>query len=873
MPSRPSRDLIAEIRALDGEPKISYQEDNVDYPVTERIESILRGRHPIPFLSPEPDTASFPNNKLVEQTVIGANKTHVQVYRKYERVPGLALYSYQLRPDGTLERTARQHVLDGTLPTAGAGILSDRVDAESDIEAVRTTRDLVAADGVTPITTDPGYTLRWTDKRTRGRGATTWRLRPYNSTLPDIGSAFGVGTITEVKEQEIEGSTNVIQIIDSLAVPSPFVEFPEIAMTFPGIVRFNNVTFNSLTAQLRYGPPWAGNGEDDNTFYLLRPRHKKVQCRVLNAFSLGPSGAAIIGYSVYSPGVASRVLNVPDFTVHPKIRMFEQIEQPGGGVIAYTIEDIPASTPDKYDPKSILRFPLGETILDGNIYCRKVMEVSEELSPFEFPPIRESQVFKATSGVDLVGQPNPGGDRIYLKSSGADTRQVTIFGQRNTSSGLKYTTETVTLNGTNIVRTSDIYLWFIVTQVHLSSANANTVTVRGQGTPAEGSITWTAAPTSGDTITIGRSDGGGPTTYTYRSPGRVTLTCPSGGSLVLGASPGSYVSVTLNGVAHYFWFSNGTATDPAPGGTGHAVTFTGGDSATTIRNSLKASMDANLTTFVKESSGVDQLILTALDLGAMTTAQDAGADFGFTTASSGTATAANQVRTGWDLDGLVMTPEIAAFYFVSTLNGPIDGQRTSTGTTIHPTLAGRPDGTTTLVVQSLDESVSGFTWTLTETSAVISTVAIVDAADGPLIATIGAAQVDAYNDILFRQTPLYYGGTAWTDEDVDPIGGVARNLPAFVGTVTSDPVFCHGSNGVLLSMIASGSPAMVTAYEVGPSDTGPWSGGVATLPKIGSKRLYHVTIPEAAVQYIRFKITNPHAVAEAVHAQVTYSLV
>jgi hypothetical protein len=84
------------LRALKGEPKVSYPYGDVDYPVTERVQTLPRLKAAaLPFITtPEPDATRFPNNVLVEQLELQCDRTSVEVYRKYDRVPGKVLTTY-----------------------------------------------------------------------------------------------------------------------------------------------------------------------------------------------------------------------------------------------------------------------------------------------------------------------------------------------------------------------------------------------------------------------------------------------------------------------------------------------------------------------------------------------------------------------------------------------------------------------------------------------------------------------------------------------------------------------------------------------------------------------------------------------------------
>ena len=84
----PFFDLIEELRALGGAPKVTYPTGNTSYPQTERTIKAKRGTHVLALGSAEPDPERFPNNILTDQIELRSDAQMVEVYRKYEVLPG-----------------------------------------------------------------------------------------------------------------------------------------------------------------------------------------------------------------------------------------------------------------------------------------------------------------------------------------------------------------------------------------------------------------------------------------------------------------------------------------------------------------------------------------------------------------------------------------------------------------------------------------------------------------------------------------------------------------------------------------------------------------------------------------------------------------
>ena len=87
-----------------------------------------------------------------------------------------------------------------------------------------------------------------------------------------------------------------------------------------------------------------------------------------------------------------------------------------------------------------------------------------------------------------------------------------------------------------------------------------------------------------------------------------TLTVVDPTLLELTAAPADYFSLTLPSGTHYFWISNGTNTDPTPGGTGHAVTYNA--TAQTLSNNIRDTI--NTVSGLNATNGAGTLLVVTI---------------------------------------------------------------------------------------------------------------------------------------------------------------------------------------------------------------------------------------------------------------------
>lgn len=114
----PFFDLIQQLRKLEGAPKVTYPFDDVAFPQTERIIKATRGTHILAFLSAEPDSDLYPALVLTEQVETSSDAQYVEVYHKYEVIPGKAVHSTRIDTDGAVVDVSRRRMLVADIVTA-----------------------------------------------------------------------------------------------------------------------------------------------------------------------------------------------------------------------------------------------------------------------------------------------------------------------------------------------------------------------------------------------------------------------------------------------------------------------------------------------------------------------------------------------------------------------------------------------------------------------------------------------------------------------------------------------------------------------------------------------------------------------------------
>ena len=132
-------------------------------------------------------------------------------------------------------------------------------------------------------------------------------------------------------------------------------------------------------------------------------------------------------------------------------------------------------------------------------------------------------------------------------------------------------------------------------------------------------------------------------------------------------------------------------------------------------------------------------------------------------------------------------------------------------------------------------------WSVSSSSANISTRAPSGGADGTLLATIAIAATQAYTDLDLGQSETVAVAT----------------VPASLAFI-SDPITCNGGP-VTLNYAVSGAGTMLFSYETSTDGGTTWRAGVTALTATDSSTFRTTNCGEAAIQTIRIKGPNPNA--------------
>ncbi len=141
--NRPHLSYLDSIRALRGEPRVTFPEGDANYPMTERVVTALRADAILAFGTPEPDTTRFGSNVLTYQEETKSDGPRVEMYRRYERLPGPVLTSY-LDDAETMTPVLiqRQRIATPSLPIAQVAGSDIRFDPQGVYWGYKTTTTL-----------------------------------------------------------------------------------------------------------------------------------------------------------------------------------------------------------------------------------------------------------------------------------------------------------------------------------------------------------------------------------------------------------------------------------------------------------------------------------------------------------------------------------------------------------------------------------------------------------------------------------------------------------------------------------------------------------------------------------------------------------
>lgn len=782
------------------------------------------------------------------------------------------LIDYETLANGFRLKTTKTIVAAGTLPGVGtgAGLVNDVIRGLDKFKSEQIIRQVVneaGADVGHPEIDDVFY-----DEKTKVKITVTRQVVDPGTTPPTIGSTFRTtGKVFKSKATQIDGSERLLQEVMWGTVPNARSEFRQRGFQFPAVALLGGIVVaDTSSAFVRaYPPPYSGNGFDINTYLIFPHRNVQRPAKVYYFYHYGQNTNIIPRqYRVISPGAYSKWWPIPQNCVHPASTVTATVSS-GGVVETAVIEDLPASIPPNYHPDEILCVAVEQTEWMGNVWETAIWMLSENLHPAFFPVFYVGIVFKATQQNDILIQPNPLGEYLTVKSTSAgEALDVVVYGKHNG----RLKKKKVTLSGTTVVST-DPQKFDKVIHLRAKTSPAGTITLRGQGATATGFADFTAAPATGDTITVGKS--GTTRTYTFRTPGVLEIETVAKADHVQGEYVDLTTTPSTGAEIVRFWVSTDGSDTSIPSNPGTRVkvnllTATTADecavvwaaAVNTVPTQYAASVVSNTVTVVAVKLGTFAAADTVADV-----------DFALGVLSAGTAVATDQVRTAYTLTTAAAASADVAEYLDNAIDldeGTIHTSY-SGSTTIHADVASAVvDGELTrLALTDKTQAPPSQAWTLSETGTGITVTAFVVTGDGPLIAQLDPAATPpinkhAYKDIIFNNPDLL-------DGSVDG-PGILERMPATVEAVT-DAILAPVSSGLKLELSASGSPALPVKYQLSADGVSGWADGAVTLPNIGSNAVYRISISETNVAYIRLRVDNTAGQeARAVHASLLWAV-
>lgn len=315
---------------------------------------------------------------LIEEEVLEAKEPwdglYVRVVRVYATYPGPEVITYKQMPGGVYMKIISQDVLATQKPSAtGGNLISDIVKA---VDSVVAKRETVYAVNISDAATMIEVT---TETKVDKPPCTIYTTRRYprasSVTLPSIGDVINTtGFVIAARKIPMDDSPNFVHEIDWMyAVPTTYTEYPCDGYAFPGVLNADNNASYLNDTEANYRIRFFRLGVQ---YTYQRPRHGKYPMKATYSFSRA-SEAVIPGptFTVITPGVNSRLIEVPDNTVH---NAWTYTETGANGYPSRTAEVIAASTPGTYATTTLYTIHDEVKLWKGDVYVRTKIEIRED---------------------------------------------------------------------------------------------------------------------------------------------------------------------------------------------------------------------------------------------------------------------------------------------------------------------------------------------------------------------------------------------------------------------------------------------------------------------------------------------------------------
>lgn len=443
----------------------------------------------------------------------------VTVLRVWETIPGPELVGKVLNTDtGVFDSVYRQVDEYGTTPLSTAGVMES---SAIPIDANKTEKKWrVAGEGPELVLANLNNVIGWKTRQDRETLADFYLITAQAEkgvALPEI-AVGGLSTTFDFQGETlylVERSKKPLNddedewTLVGVTFPEPYKEYIRSAVRFPGIFVF--LEQFSVPFTFPYRPPFPGVH-----YNYLRPRTNSIPARATYYFTDGIPASIPQKFTVITPGTESKNVPMQEDTVHSAFQWFITQTGDDNSTTVTLVENIPASSPETYDPQDIYVFEVEVTRWHGNIFKVTVVEASEGKAITYFPPVDRG------TGVTIgeFGGGLPVADYIqssfYAVNTEAGPFGVQLFGYKGPT-WTRVQGETSTDAG--LVNLGSAVLNTVAFITGDGTSHSEGVEVYVGGNPGSATIIFGSNPANNDQIKLGFLNGDDTynTTWTFKA--------------------------------------------------------------------------------------------------------------------------------------------------------------------------------------------------------------------------------------------------------------------------------------------------------------------------------------------------------------------
>lgn len=439
--------------------------------------------------------------------------------RVWETLPGPLLLGKVLNTEtGIFDSIYSQVVEEGNDPSNGTGVMESQ---GTPIDANRTQNKWrVAGTGPTLDLTNLENVVGWKTKQDHDTLADFYIITGQavkDAALPAIATG-GLSTtftfdgqtlyLVDRSKKPLNSAQDEWTLI-AVTFPQAYKEYKNTAVRFPGIFTF--LQQFSVPFTFPYRPPFPGIH-----YNYLRPRTNGIPARATYFFTDGLPSTIPQKFTVITPGTESKNVPMQEDTVHSAFQWFITQTADNGEVTVSMVENIPASSPETYDPMDIYVFDVDVSRWNGNIFRVTIIEASEGKAITYFPPVNRGTgltIGEYGGGLPVADYIQSGFYAVNTEAGGPHGVQLFGFlgptwtriqGTTSTDAGL------VNL-GSGVLNT----LSFITGD---GVSHSEGVQVYVYGEPGTATVVFTSNPVDDDQIRLGFLNGDGTynTTWTFK---------------------------------------------------------------------------------------------------------------------------------------------------------------------------------------------------------------------------------------------------------------------------------------------------------------------------------------------------------------------